>query len=90
MAAHTPTHLEARQVDDHRRVVLPQAVPKGAAVTVQQIDEDTFIVRRQRPRKSLFVVLDPDIKELPEDPEWDKKALAMAEHSFKKLPRPKF
>jgi hypothetical protein len=84
------TDLKARQLDDHRRVVLPDTIPAGSAVTVQQIDEDTFIVRRHRPRKNLFVVLDPDIKDLPEDPEWDKQALALAEHSFKKLPRPKF
>ena len=82
--------LKARQVDDHRRVVLPETVPAGSAVTIQQLDEDTIIVRRQRPRQHFFVVLDPDIKDLPDDPEWDKKALAMAEHSFKKLPRPKF
>ncbi|MGH7940235.1 MAG: hypothetical protein ACREFR_04100 [Limisphaerales bacterium] len=82
--------LKARQVDDHRRVVLPETVPAGSAVTLQQLDEDTIIVRRQRLAQKLFVVLDPDIKDFPEDPEWDKKSLALAKHAFKKLPEPKF
>ncbi|HEX3626675.1 MAG TPA: hypothetical protein VH280_14770 [Verrucomicrobiae bacterium] len=87
MAVYTDEHPEARQVDDHRRVVLPDSVPAGSAVTVQQIDEDTFIVRRQRARQNLFVVLDPDIKHIPDDPELDALAEKVARHSLRKLPR---
>lgn len=81
------TDLKARQVDDHRRVVLPETVPAGSAVTLQQIDEDTIIVRRQRPGQNLFVVLEPDIKHIPDDPELDALAEKVARHSLKKLPK---
>lgn len=79
--------LKARQVDDHRRVVLPETVPAGSAVTLQQLDEDTIIVRRHRPRQNLFVVLEPDVKHHRDDPELDKLAEKVSRDSLKKLPK---
>jgi hypothetical protein len=79
--------LKARQVDGHRRVVLPETCPAGSAVTIQEIDEDTWVVKRQRRSERLFVVLDPDIKEIPDDPELDALGEKVAKHSLKKLPR---
>ena len=76
--------------DDRRRVVMPPELPARSAVTIQQLDEDTFIVRRQRTQNQLLVVLEPDVKDLPEEAEWDKKALDLAEHAWKDLPVPKF
>ena len=82
--------MDATKTDDRRRLVMPPELPAHSPVTIQQLDEDTFIVRRQRPRDQLVVVLEPSVKRLPEDPEWDKKAQALAKHAFKKLPEPKF
>ncbi|HEY1788805.1 MAG TPA: hypothetical protein VGJ73_11640 [Verrucomicrobiae bacterium] len=81
------TDLKARQVDDYRRVVLPDTCPAGSAVTVQEIDEDTWLVKRQRNSRNLFVVLDPDVKHLKDDPEGDALAEKLARHSLKKLPK---
>lgn len=82
--------VQATKTDDRRRLVMPPELPAGSAVTIQQLDENTFIVRRQLPRDELMVVLEPDLKDLPEDPEWDKKARALARHTWKNLPVPKF
>ncbi|HEY3763109.1 MAG TPA: hypothetical protein VGN23_15290 [Verrucomicrobiae bacterium] len=81
--------MKASQLDDCRRLVLPQEFPANSAVTIQELDEDTLIIRKQRPRDQLLVVLDPDIKSLPDDPAWEKKERALADHAWKNLPEPK-
>lgn len=48
---------------------------------------DTWLVKRQRKREQLVVVLDPDIKDIPNDPELDALGEKAAKHSLKKLPR---
>jgi hypothetical protein len=79
--------MNATVLDDRRRLVMPPELPARSAVTVQQLDEDTFIVRRQRPRDHLMVVLEPDVKQLPEDPEMDALAEKATRASSKKLPK---
>jgi hypothetical protein len=79
--------LKAEQVDDYRRVVLPETCPAGSAVTIQEIDEDTWVVKRQRRSERLLVVLDPDIKEILDDPELDALGEKVSKHSLEKLPR---
>ncbi len=78
--------MNATLIDDRRRLVMPPELPARSPVTVQQIDEDTWIVKRARPSKARMVLLLPDVKQLPDDPEWDKLEARMAAHSFKNLP----
>lgn len=79
--------FKGKNLDDHRRVVLPETFPPHCTVTIQELDEDTLIVRRQRPRRELLVVLEPDVKRLPEDRSLDALAEKAARGSFKKLPK---
>ncbi len=63
--------MNATLLDDRRRLVMPAELPAKSAVTVQQIDADTWIVRRHRPQKNVVMVAIPIIKKLPGDPEWE-------------------
>ena len=64
--------MNATLTDDRRRLVMPPELPARSPVTVQQIDADTWIVKRARPVKPLMVMLLPDVKKLPHDQEWEK------------------
>jgi len=66
---------------------MPPALPARSAVTIEQLDEDTFIVRRQRPGNHLFVVLESDVKDLRDDPEMDALGEKLSRASFRKLPK---
>lgn len=81
--------MQATMTDDRRRVVLPDTIPARSAVTIQQLDEDTLVIRRQRPHKHLVAVLEPDVKRLPEDAEWEKVERAFADSANRNLPEPK-
>ena len=59
--------LKSANVDDRRRIVLPEDCPPNSAVTIQQLDEETWLIKRQRPRKDYKVVLIPAIQKLPDD-----------------------
>lgn len=78
--------MTATVLDDRRRLVMPAQFPARAAVTVQRIDEDTVIVKRQREQTDFAVIVVPIIKHLPDDPEMDAKAEALARRAFKHLP----
>ena len=62
--------VNATLTDDRRRLVMPPELPPKTPVTVQQIDQDTWIVKRARPEKPDMVMLLPDVKNLPVDEEW--------------------
>ena len=55
---------------------MPPELPARSPVTVQQIDDDTWIVKRARPVKTRMVMLLPDVKEMPADPAWEKTEAA--------------
>lgn len=78
--------VNATVLDDRRRLVMPPELSARSPVTVQQLDDDTWIVRRQRPQKGFVVVLMPDVKNLPDDPQWEAIEQRMAEHLSKKVP----
>jgi hypothetical protein len=78
--------LQALQVDDKRRVILPKTCPPRATVTIEQLDTDTWLVKRHRPSKGHKIVLFPDIPRLSDDPEWEKEELAISRHCSKKVP----
>jgi hypothetical protein len=75
-------------VDDRRRIVMPQECPPHSAVTIQQLDTNTWIVKRQTADRSIKLVPFKIIEQLPDDPEWDKTELALAVHAAKNLPEP--
>ncbi|HXI72589.1 MAG TPA: hypothetical protein VNN22_19785 [Verrucomicrobiae bacterium] len=78
--------MNATVTDDRRRLVMPPELPARSAVTVQQIDEDTWIVKRHKPDKEFIVVLFPDVPHLPDDPEWEATERRIVEHNNKNLP----
>jgi hypothetical protein len=81
----------AKKLDNRRRVLMPRELPPHSPVTISKVDDDTFIVRRLHPSKPpMLVLLESDVKQLPDDPEWEKKELALARHLSGKTPPPKF
>lgn len=78
--------VKAATVDDRRRVVLPKSCPPNAAVIIQQLDGDTWVIKRQRATKGYKVVIFAGVKKLRDDPDWEKMELRMAEHAFQNLP----
>ena len=75
--------MNATLTDDRRRLVMPPELPARSPVTVQQIDEDTWIVKRARPGKIRMVMLLPDIKKLPRDDAWQKTESSIVGHNSK-------
>ncbi len=73
-------------VDSRRRAVLPEGIAPGSAITYQQLDKDTWIVRRHRTSREFVVVIVRDVKHLPDDPEWEKAEAAFARHAIRNLP----
>ena len=75
-------------LDDRKRVVLSTATP-GAHVTVEQLDQDTWVIRRYDKSVKLKRVLIPVIERLPRDAEWEKTESKIAGHIAKRIPEPK-
>ena len=59
-------------LDSRRRLVMPPELPARSPVIVQQIDGDTWLVKRARPTPSRMVLLAPDIHQLPNHLEWNE------------------
>lgn len=78
--------MNATLLDDRRRLVMPPELPAKSAVTVQRIDDETWLVKLARPTKARMVMLLPDVKHLPSDPEWEKVEQRLAEYGYKNLP----
>jgi len=78
--------LESRQVDGKRRLLMPPECPPRSAVTIQRLDQETWLVKRHRPRKDYKIVVIPAIDRLSDDPEWEKTELAIARHCSQRLP----
>jgi hypothetical protein len=80
--------LESRQLDDKRRLIMPETCPPRSAVTIQELDQDTWLVKRHRAAKDIKVVLIPVLDKLPHDSAWDKVEEAFGRRAYSKLPRP--
>jgi hypothetical protein len=80
-----PTMI-ASVTDDKRRLTMPKELPPKSAVTIQQLDSDSWLVTRQHPIKDLLVVALPTIKGLPSDPEWEAIERGIVKRTNKKLP----
>lgn len=77
----------ASMTDDKRRLTMPKELPPKSAVTIQQLDDDSWLVTRQKPKRDLVVVTLPTIKELPSDPEWEEVERRIVKRNNRKLPR---
>jgi hypothetical protein len=75
----------ARVLDDRRRLVMPAKFPPRSAVTVQLIDDETVLVKLAKPSNQRFVMLLPDVKQLPDDPKWQKIESRIVAHNNKKV-----
>ena len=82
--------IKAANVDDRRRVVLPETCPPNSAVTIQELSNDTWIVKRQTAEKNLVFVAIEHIERLPDDPEWEKKEADAAKRLSGRFPPPEF
>jgi hypothetical protein len=76
-------------VDDKRRLVLPRKFPPHSAVTIQELDDSTLLIKKLAPARDYKMVLIPDIKRLPDDPEWENVEQAFTRHSSRTVSEPK-
>lgn len=49
--------MTATVLDDRRRLVMPTEFPARSAVTIQHLDRDTIIVKRQRDQTEFAVII---------------------------------
>lgn len=80
--------MKSATLDSKRRLVMPEDCPPKSLVTIQPLDANTWIVRRQLPDKKIKMIAIPIIKDLPDDPEWEKVEEAFGRAAIAKLPPP--
>jgi hypothetical protein len=76
----------ASVTDDKRRLTMPKELPPKSAVTIQRLDDDSWVVTRQKPVDNLVLVAFPLIRELPGDPDWEAIEKRMVKRNNRKLP----
>lgn len=74
----TPARLSTTRVDSRRRVVMPTTLPPDAVVTIQQLEDDCWVVRRVRPSKQVRMISVPVVDKLPKDSNWERVETAFA------------
>ena len=79
----------ATNVDSKRRATLPPRFVSGSPITITDVDADAILIRRVRPKSAYKLVVLPVVERLPDDPEMDAFALAVARHCTRHLPEPK-
>jgi len=80
--------VKSATLDDRRRLVMPPECPPGSAVTIQTLDDATWLIKRQLPAKGYKMVMIPVIDHLPDDPEWEKVEHAFTRRASKTLTEP--
>ena len=80
--------MRTARLDSKRRLVMPLELEPRAAVTIQSVDADTWLVKRLRPARGFKMVMVPVIGALPDHPGWEKTELKLARAASKKLPEP--
>ena len=80
--------IRAAQLDMKRRLTMPPPLRPGDPVTIQEVDGETWLVRRARPPQKVKLVVLPILERLPDDPRWDKEASALARAASKHLAEP--
>ena len=77
--------MTATVLDDRRRLVMPPELPAKSSVIVEQLDDDTWVVRRAKRSRIKMVALLPDVEHLPDDPGWEKIETAFVQAGHKGL-----
>ena len=67
---------------------MPSECPPHSAVTIQQLDENAWLVKRALPDQAVKMIAIPIIKRLPDDPEREKTEAALARYAASQLPEP--
>jgi hypothetical protein len=67
---------------------MPPECPPGAAVTIQQLDGHTWIVKHQVPDTAFKIITVPGIEHLPDDPEQEEIEARLAREVATRLPEP--
>ena len=80
--------MRAAQLDMKRRLTMPPPLRPGDPVTIQEVDHETWLVRKARPAQKVKMVILPVIQRLPDDPEWDKVEQAFVLDASRDLPEP--
>ena len=80
--------MQSATVDERRRVVMPKECPPHSAVTIQQVDDHSWLVRRQLPDRNVRVVAIPVIPRLVDDPAWERTETEIAKAVAGRLPEP--
>ena len=81
----TPSRLSTTRVDSRRRVVMPTTLPPDAVVTIQQLEDDCWVVRRVRPSRRVRLVSVPVVDKLPKDAAWERAETAFTEAASRGL-----
>jgi hypothetical protein len=67
---------------------MPSECPPHSAVTIQQLDDNAWLVKRALPDRTFKMIAIPIIKRLPDHPEWEKTEAALARYAASQLPEP--
>jgi hypothetical protein len=67
---------------------MPAECPPNSAVTIQRLDEDTWLVKVAKESTKFKKVYFPIIEDLPADPEWDELEKAFAKGRSRNIPAP--
>ena len=73
------------RADSRRRVVMPATLPPDAVVSIQQLADDCWVVRRGRPNRKARIISVPVIEELPKNAAWEKVESAFGDEAGKAL-----
>jgi hypothetical protein len=80
--------MKAAQLDDRRRVVMPPECPAGSTVTIDRLDQDTWLLRRHKRDHGLKLIAVQSVRNLPADPDREKIEAQLARHASGKLSEP--
>ena len=78
--------MHATVTDDRRRLVMPPELPARSAVTIQQLDGETWLVKRQIPDRQIVMVAFHNVERLPDDPQWEAMEEKIARHTSRHVP----
>ncbi|MGO8839482.1 MAG: hypothetical protein ACLP7I_12125 [Limisphaerales bacterium] len=73
--------MQTSTTDDRRRIVMPAECPPNCSVSIQEIEEGTWVVKLIKDRQPYRILLLPLIERLPDDPAWEKIEAKIARHT---------
>lgn len=76
----------ATQVDSQRRATLPLRFSPSEPITINDLDENTVVIRRVSQPEACKLVLIPVWDTVADDPEMDEFGEAISRDAFKQLP----